>query len=464
MRIRLIGIVSLIAIFFCSCKNDIKNTGADILPSEDNIIVGVDTFSLSSVSTLAEPVYSSPDSFLIGECDSRWGTVHCDLLTGFACPEGFVFPETSELDSVCLFLYYNSWYGDGNSPLSLSVYEIDKQALQYTKGYPTDVPIEDFCSLSEETKLTDEAVMIVPAKVTDTIVSSTTNKATRYLQVRLKDEFAKKFFESNKSFTTQEDFEKHFRGLWITSEFGSASILHLAEVTMTLHYHFTYPLDGKDTTVNDIKPFYANAEVRQVNRILYPEREIEQILQEQNESNYVLGPANIYTEVDIPIGEMYESVHNVVGEKRPYVNRALMTMRVKNVYTGSSTQKDRDDWAQPASSMLLLSKDVLPTFFVDDKHLNDSLAIVSSLMSAVDSVGDTYYYYSYNLATILTKRLQGEPIQNDSTLSMVLVPVVSTASGSLQTVKPTQVLTATELQSAQSKENPMNLEVLFSGF
>ncbi len=463
MHIKYIGIVSLIVLLFCTCKNDLDNAGADILPSEDNIIVGVDTFSLSSISTLAEPIYSSPDSFLVGECDSRWGTVHCDLLTGFACPEGFAFPETSELDSMCLYVYFNTWYGDGNSPISLSVYEMDKQKLNYTSGYLTDMPIEDFCSMTEETKLTAEPVIVIPSEVKDTVVSESTHKATRYIQIRLKDDFAKRFFAQHQTITTQEDFEKMFHGIWITSEFGSANILHIAEVTMTLNYHFTYPLDGRDTTVIDIKPFYANTEVRQVNRIYYPKREIEQILQ-QDESNFVLGPANIYTEVDIPIGEMYGKVKDVVGSKRPYVNRALMTMRVKNYYTGSQTQKTRDDWAQPASNMLLLIKDKLPTYFNDDRHINDTLAILSPLQSGVDSIGNTYHYYSYNLATLLTKHLQSDSIKNDSILSMVLVPVVNVASGSLQTIKPTQVLTATELQSAQSKENPMKMEVLFSGF
>ena len=327
------------------------------------------------------------------------------------------------------------------------------------------MPIDDFCSRSEDSELTDGTLMVVPQKVTDTITSSSTGRGTRYLQIRLKDDFAKRFFNEHRSFTTQDDFEKHFNGIWLTSDFGSACILHLAEVTMTLHYHFTYTLDGRDTTVTDVKPFYANTEVRQVNRILYPEREIEQILQEKDQSNYVLGPANIYTEIELPLGQMAEKVFNIVGNKRPYVNRALMTMRVLNVFTGSETQKQRDDWAQPSPYMLLLDKSELPTYFTDNKNLNDTLALLSSLNYAVDSIGDTYYYYSYNLATLLTKRLHGSgEIAPDSTLSMVLIPVTSTATGTMQTVKPTQVLTATELQSAQSEENPMKLELLFSGF
>ncbi len=53
------------------------------------------------------------------------------------------------------------------------------------------------------------------------------------------------------------------------------------------------------------------------------------------------------------------------------------------------------------------------------------------------------------------------------TLSMVMVPVTATSSsssGAVTSIKEQQTISATVIYSAQYEENPMEVEVVYSGF
>lgn len=466
MKIKQLFIISSILLGVVACKDNDVHSGLSVLPEEDLIVVGVDSFGVQSALQKVDYIYSAPDSFLLGECDSRFGTLHADILTQFACPIDYQYPETAEVDSVCLFLYYTSWYGDGNSPMSLSVHEMDKNTFRYTELYPSNINVSDYCSMEDSTFVLRRPRVVTAASPTDSIYSSSSEKYVPYIRFRMSDEFAQSFFRRN-DYSSQEVFNQNFKGLLISSEFGSATLLYIGQITMAVYYHSTYQKAGRDTTINDMKSFYANSEVRQVNHILYenaPWTELEGL----NDSiNFIVSPANIYTELSVPIQLMGDSIRNKLGSKRPYVNRAKLTVDVLNVYSGATADKTPDDWAQPASYMLLLKKSASERFFKERELPNDTCAILSSLTTGVDSVGNTIYYYEYDISTLLTQQLR-QQLDIDS-LRMLLVPVhvSSTSSGSsviVSSVQPQHTVSSTVIRSANNRENPMRFEVVYSGF
>ncbi len=471
MTKKLLFVGILLISLFTACENDSNTAGAELLPSADDIVVSVDTFGLSSALCKADFIYSTPDSFLLGECDSRFGTVHGDILSQFACPVGFKFPENSEVDSVCIYLYYRSWFGDGNTPMQLSIYEMDKATFNYSTPYPSNLPISDYCSLDESTRIVERDRIITAANPTDSLYSSDAELYIPFIRFKTTDAFAQKIF-SQADFSSQDAFNQIFKGLYITSNFGSATMLHVFDVSMTLFYHFSYEKNGKDTTVNDIKAFYANSEVRQVNRIEYLNTQISNLQQHTDSINFIVAPANIYTRITIPMSEMSEHIIGELGSRRPYVNRARLTVDVLNKYTGSTADKTVDDWAQPSSYMMLLKESALTRFFKEKELPSDTCALLSSLTSGTDTTGNVIYYYDYDLSTLLTQQLREE--QTTDSLKMVLVPVsVSTSTtssyyGSGQTtisaVRPQQTISATTIRSANNAEKPMRLEVVYSGF
>ncbi|MBQ2441476.1 MAG: DUF4270 domain-containing protein [Paludibacteraceae bacterium] len=468
MRNELIySLVLFVCLAWYGCDSDSITAGISKLESSDEIIVKVDTFGLRSSMIKGTSISVTPDSLLLGECDGQFGTMRADILTQFACPLGYKYPENATLDSVEVFMYYSDFYGDGNSPMSISVYEIDKQTIDYTTAYYSDADIADFCSLTPESRISTKDKVVSALNYTDSVVSS--GVVTPYIRIKLTDEFAQKLF-AIQEFKSQKEFNEAIKGIYITTNFGSATMLYIKQISMMLHYSFTYNNGVKDTTVRDIKGFYANHEVRQINRYEYNNAPTQTDLDAMvNTTNYIVSPANIYTVLHLPFKEISDTIQQSVGSKRPYVNRAAIRLNVLNVYEGSQEDITRDDWAQPAPTMLMIKKEAMERFFQNKELPADSVALYSELNYEVDAENQTSYYYKYDLSSLLTEHIRKNDLPD--TLHMVLVPVTLTTnySSSYGTTMVTSValdqrITVTKIPSAQQAENPMQIEVVYSGF
>lgn len=460
----------LLAIIVVGCQeNNSVSAGASTLPDND-IRVMSDTFALTSyLDTSNVAICLTPDSFLLGECDTHFGTIEANILTQLACPEGFVYPGdgTAVVDSICLYLYYKNWYGDGKSPLGITVYEIDKQPLQDNALYPNNLSLSDYCSLAESTNLSVDSKIIIPAHPADSSYSSESDSYVPTIRIKLSDEFAQRFFQI-KDFSSQKAFNQLFKGLYIGTDFGASSVLYINDITMTVFYHFTMSRSQmNDTIINDARAFYANEEVRQVNRFIYPNRE--SILKQYNgvkDTNYIVSPANIYTELSVQMDSIYNRIDTQIGDTadyRVYINKADLIVDV--LYSDSMTGRPRDNWDVPASYMMLIQKEHMETFFTENKAPADSIAIVASLSATTDSLNNVFYHYTYDLSNMLTHQIRSQ--QNVGEFAFVLVPVAVTtnsSTGSILSVKPLQTISSTRIRSANNPLTPMDIEVVYAGF
>jgi hypothetical protein len=436
---------------------------------DNDIRVMSDTFSVASQLDSCVAISLTPDSFLLGECDTHFGTIKADILTQLACPEGFVYPggETAVVDSVCLYLYYKNWYGDGKTPLGITVYEMDKQSLQENASYPNNLQISDYCSLAESAHIVTDSKIVVPATPSDSSYSSQNDTYVPTIRIKLTDEFAQRFF-AIKDFSSQKAFNQLFKGLYICSDFNASNVLYINDITMTVFYHFTMNrAQLNDTIIHDTRSFYANEEVRQVNRFTYPNRQsILQQYSQVKDTNYIVSPANIYTELTVQMDEIYNRIDAQLGDTaayRVYINRADLTVDV--LYSDSVTGRPRDNWDTPASYMMLIQKENMAEFFSTNKTPSDSVAIITSLSATTDSLSNVIYQYSYDLSDMLTKQIRSE--QKVDQLTFVLVPVAITtnsSTGAILSVKPLQTISATCIRSANNPDIPMDIEVVYAGF
>lgn len=478
---RIIPILTLLTVCcLTACKNDATNAGSSLLDDEDVIVVKADTFSLQSNTIECLHIISSPDSFMVGEIETDYGTMRAEVLTQVACPEGFQFPSNAVVDSVCLLFCYQTWTGDKESPLAVNVYEIDRKALEYAPKDPyfTDIDLSEYCSFEDSTLLLRNQRIVVAGQKQDSVYSSTTSSYLPLVRCRLNDDFAQRFGQI-RDFSSQEAYSQLFKGICITPTFGSSSVLNLLDISMGIYYHFSYrKLNAdKDTTVNDVVGFYANSEVRQLNRFDYQNQE--QIVEEMEKDtayNYIVAPAGVYTRLSLPIEQMANEIHESLlfngMKKRPYVNQAMLRVNVLNVYDGTEADKTRNEWLQPASYMLLVRENSQERFFQKHELPSDTVAILSALTSGTDDDGNTVYYYSYDLSTLLTNQLRDTTDTLSETLDMVLVPVAvetsssssSSSSSSITSVKQAQTISATQIESARHAESPLSLKVVYSGF
>lgn len=464
----------MLAALMASCDTDLAGIGSSILTPGDSIIVKADTFSLNSRIDSSNAIVSLPDSALLGELESDYGTIRAEILTQLTCPEGYEYPSNAVIDSISLFFYYTSWVGDGYAPLSVNVYEMDGKQLNYSRQYKTDINLSDYCSRTKS--ILRNRRIIVASEKRDSMLSSSNVYVP---MVRMMTDSTSDFFRrfsAIRKFTTQDEFNKQFKGLLLETDFGSATMLNVKDIAMGVYYHFSYDKAGRDTTVNDIKVFYANSEVRTVNRISYMDKDalLQNLANDSTRYNYIIGPAGVHTRISLPVRQMEQRMHQNLIEtifstgdtliKRPYVNLAELRVDVENVFSGSASTLTRNDWLQPAPYMLLVRDASAERVLKGSEIPTDTCAIVGTLTQGTDSLGNPTYYYSYDLATLLTYELR-----KDSTpawLDMRLVPVnVQTATTSsttiISSVKEAQTLSATKIRSAASG---LTLKMVYSGF
>ena len=483
----------MLTLAFTSCKDDTTSSGESLIGESDKIVVGADTFGTRSftrdvaLSPDSFPIYSTPDSFLLGECDGRFGTLHADILAQFACPIDFRYPEGAEVDSVCFFFYYNSWFGDGHTPMSIDIFPM-KTVLQYDEPYSHHLDIRDFVDPAAKSVLEKQRI-IVAAEPTDSTYDETNRLYRPFVRCRLTDEFAQALFQC-RDFSSLEAFCESFPGLYISSNFGGATLLHVTDMNLAVYYHYSYDKGGRDTTVTDVKGFYANAEVRQVNRYQYftdtdteAEGHDRAAMLANTEKNYIVAPANLYTRVSLPMKEMADDIlskmayvpagKNDTLYRRPYINKAEIALEVLNYYDGSH-ELTRDDWAQPAANMLLIKESSVSRFFTKRELPSDTCAILASVTSEkVEGTDSIRYYYSYDIAALLTEEIRKnevDTLQISDSLHLVLMPVsVGKTTNSyygttISSVKQEQIVSATEILSASNSKQPLSLEVVYSGF
>lgn len=473
----LIGIILAFVIAFTACKDDVANTGESVLTPEDEVVVLADTFAFRSAVDNCRAIISQADSFLLGEIESDYGVLHASILTQLACPEGYHYPEGfshESVDSICLFMYYQSWVGDANSPLAINAYMMDRNTFRYSGTYPTNINISDYCS--RDLSILQNHRIVVASEKLDSIKNND-GTYSPMLRMKLNDDFTQ-YFAAIQTFESQERFNEQFKGLLIETSFGSSTILNISDIALGVFYHFTYSKNGKDTTVNDMKAFYANSEVRTVNHLFYEDKKqlVEEMQQDSDTYNYIVAPAGVYTRLEFPMeviadtiisSLIYDSTWNATHDsvtilsKRPYVNKAQVRVEVTNVFSGATADITRDDWLQPAAYMLLIKENSMERFFKNKELPSDTCALLSALQQGTDSLGNTTYFYSYDLSDFLTNQLRKE--SGDAYLSMMLVPVtVDINSSSVVTsVRQQQTVSATQIHSAK---NGMSLEIVYSGF
>ena len=472
----LLFVLAVIACCWTACKDDVASAGQAVLDEDDAVIVLVDTFPLTSTIDSCDAIISQADSFLLGELETDYGLLRGSILTQLACPTGYRYPEGAEVDSICLFMYYSSWVGDKNAPLAINAYMMDKNTFSYTGVYPTDLNIDEYCS-RKSTILANYSIVVASEKL-DSVMNDD-GVYIPMLRMRVNDDFQKHFW-SMQSFTTQDDFNKAFNGLLIESSFGSSTMLNVSDIALGVFYHFNYlKREGdptSDTTVYDMKAFYANSEVRTVNHLEYPDKQelVETLQQDSDTYNYMIAPAGVYTRMTFPMARITDSIMVHMGEiyeglwiqtKQPYVNKAEVRIDVTNRYTGSEADKTREEWLQPANYMLLIKEESMERFFANRELPNDSCALLSPLIQGTDANGDAIFYYRYDLSDFLTSQLRNETYVEE--MKMLLVPVsvntstTSTAESVYSAVRQQQTLSATQIRSAQ---NGMKLEIVYSGF
>ncbi len=392
------------------CSDDLNLVGPTIQPSEDRMPVYVDTFQMQATTLLMDSVYARTTNGLLGEFyDPLYGDVKSDYICQFYCPEDFQFRRTpidGQIDSVEFKIMYQSgaWVGDSLAPMRVEVYEINKEPerIFYTNFDPLD-----YCDMTQ-------SLGVQTYTAHDNSVSDSVRSESSYLPtitVRLPKEFGQRFYDESvnnpETFSSQDNFNKFFQGLYVTNTYGSGNILKISYSSISFYYKYmAVGSQGQDTTVHVSETFYVTKEVLQLNR--FKNMDLSPLLEPSDSITYLKTPAGVYTQLTIPAKSIVEKIGDRVINNVPLTIKAL--------------PQENWQWALSApDNLMLMPKDSLATFFVNNKMEDSETAYRASYTS------DTRSYSFGNISNLVQKHISNNP---DEDLVLLLVPVERITSSS----------------------------------
>lgn len=458
--------VFVISFVFYSCENDLSNIGANIQPAGDAIFTGIHSFGVSSENVDVDFIYSKPDSLLLGAFyDETYGTLNADILTQLQPPVSvdnkITYPTNAIADSAKLLLVYYSWFGDDYSPLEVNVYKMDKgKTFKEADLYPSNLKVEDYCSKSV---LLGSNVYspkdYAGGRVNPYLIQIDLDTNLVFGQNKFQNELKAVYTLGNEA-----AFHNKFNGLYITSKFGSASLLNVQNLYLRYYYHYTYirkTVDGsKDSTVivSHSQDYPANKEVRTVNRVELPQKAV--VLQRFNADptkNVVAAPANVYTRVTFSLKAIKDSLEKGVNGKKMLINRAIFRADVTDV-------QDTTLAVPLVNSILMLNEDSVDNYFKTRKLPSIYNSVLGSRTYEYDSNNQLQYLYKFDMSKVLTHELAKNATTSELKFRLIPVSIRYDGSQNIIEIKQQNLLRAVKLCSGTHPTKPMSLQMVYSGF
>lgn len=449
-------------LIFTACSDiTITDMGSQLLPAGDQITVSSETFPVRSDNFVVPYIFAYPDSFLLGTFyDPTYGTTHADIFAQVEKPAKYIYPDNVTIipDSVYLVLYYKKYFGDKYSPMHISVYEMNKSTFEYTKPYASNLNPADY---------TDKTLLI--GQKTITAVDAAGKGDSTSIAIKLTNDFLQRFSKATPDiYESEEKFLNFFKGLHITTDFGSATMLYLKQIDIEYFHHYTYTTKGsggQDTIkVNNVFSFPANQSVRQVNRFLHPDTAsvLANLTAQEKQVHYISSPANLFTKVQVPLRAMHKKMEGEDG-KRLSINYARLRLDI--------TEISDSDLAKPFSSTLLLVKQhAFHRFFAKKELPSDTVAIAGSYSFELNKETNTYeYFYEFNLAGLIANEFKVAGHKNSLVpeyAEFIVVPVRTTTDNNqfITKVKHQILMNAVTLCGGNHPDKPMKIRTIYSKF
>lgn len=416
----LILAITLSTLTFVACDDDSTSLGSSIQPGGDDIFVGADTLSLTAVTrSFNDSVYARTVYGLLGEyTDPVFGKIKSDYLCEFYCAENTIFKDPYKMgitiDSVRLNTEFTYFSGDTVSPMGLSVYEVTKPLKAF---FFTSVKPENYCNMQ---KLLGQSIFSIQ-DVPDTLINSALVRTiSTNLDLELGKRFYKEWIDSDSlTFKNSNALKEFFKGVYVTTNFGSGSIINVDYTEFDIYYTYTYQKGDaaastakRDTT--GVFRLPVTSEVIQMNHVKNTPP-AGMITQTPAEKTYMSTPAGLYTEVTIKLNDIVNIAIAGAG-KNAVINAANFKL------LGNTEEEAKSGLSRP-SDILFINKDSLTNFFIKRK-LQDSQ---TSFVIQRDPTSNSYNFG--NLASIINhyaKYYQGQGVSPLPDLKYLMIPVTAT--------------------------------------
>jgi hypothetical protein len=256
------------------------------------------------------------------------------------------------------------------------------------------------------------------------------------LRLRLPPELGQEIYD--KSITdgiSKDTFNDFLKGLYFTTtaSSGNGSLILPSSAFLTLYYINRNTSDeGVITDTQSSQTFITTKEVLQLNHFEQDENSVEHLLT-NNEIAYLKTPGGVFTEIDIPLGNINQKISEASTDATVAVNNVTLA-----IPTFANSPNVQFRLMRPTFLMLILKNDY-EAFFDAFPNITSSIFLSSQGASSVAMYANTYIStyesaygrYRFNNLTPLIKRLnESEQYKNQTSVKACLIPVSIEHDGS----------------------------------
>lgn len=448
----LVGFLLFCCVLFSSCDDDLRSVGGGIQPGGDDIMLEVDSLSLSGRTvSLNDEVFFKATTNLIGRYENDlYGSVQAEYMTEFYCPDSLAFAEgVDRIDSTRITFAFNTYTGDSIAPMGVSFYEVTKKL---ERNYYTNVDLSQYSDMSKLLASASFTVKNVPTE--------SSSSKVRVVRADMGN-WGEKLYQASKTannpLANSKEFLKYLKGVYVKPTFGNGALLDVLGTSISVHY-----TTKRDTIVGDDKEgkrdsvmytsrtLYLNstAEVVQLNKVVNKQPSF--MFTENTGALYVKSAAGTKVEIELPIKDI------ISKSEGKSVNLARLQLKgFTELEKQSSYDFDR------TSTLLLINKDSLQSFFENPYKVED---MNSKLVYAANRNTSNNTYLFNNLAPMIEEYRKKEITENPKYVLISVTPeYVYNGNNSYSVVSYKNSMTPA-LTILRAKEGDIKLEMIYSSF
>lgn len=389
----LIGVVALLPTAVCiSCDEDTATIGTGVMPSGDGMTVNSDTFGVVSRSLVVDSVLATTNDCRLGRIvDPETQTLTtCGFLAQFHIMDNYTFPKKEKMivengrviaDSCDIRVFIRSYYGDSLNTMKIRVQELDTaNVMEESDIYYTNIDPSQY--VNKKSPYQKELTFAVKDL---TVADSLLNSSSYYQQIRVKlptsyaTEILNKYYDNPNYFTDSYEFIRHVcPGFSFETIGGVGTMINVDVSTLNIYFRYhTTQSDGSDTIVDGMQRMGATAEVIQSTHV--DNKGLSALVQDgQDEYTYIKTPSGIFTEVELPIGDVVAGTHYT-----DTINSARIDFVRRNNLVDSKYSLSLP------STLLMVRKSEMFRFFEEGKVPDDITSFLASYSSTTNAYSFT---------------------------------------------------------------------------
>lgn len=434
------------SIILAACQ-DVSDIGVVIRPSTDSLAVISDSFYVTTSTIPAGSIYSESDKLVLGNyIDEVYGSFKIDFLSEFRYLRDYEFEDNSSSDSLYLVMYYKTFFGDSSAVQEVSVYQLDKQPLNFSTNYYSDIQVNDFCSFSTLLGKTTYTAY-------DRTISETTRSASGYcntVKVKMPNDMKDRLMTDKDILRSQDAFLDFFKGVYVKNTYGSQTVLQIDSVNLELSYKYIPDTSKPDSLIYKTIIFPANKETSEVIRmdqVILPD------LSEKPDSiEYLTTPNGAFAKVKLPLDRIYKRIVEDHTSNMLNINHATLVVESASIpdYTGRF---------EPPAVLVLIREADVEAFFTQSLYPAPN---ISTVLSIYDYEDDTYKFD--NFGDYLQTILESGPSSFAEVGDFVLIPIsgATDIAGTNATIRHLFKPRGVRIRSGSNTKSPMRLTVTYS--